>query len=183
MNQNKKLKKDLLIILVSIIFGLLLLKTGWIAHLLLKSQGLEYFGVFLAGMLFTSVFTTVPATVVLGEMALVMPLPQMAIIGGLGALVGDFILFSFFRDNVTDDLNYLFKLAKIKRWKQIFKSPIFKVFLTLIGGLIIASPLPDELGLAVMGFSKTNNFTFALISFVCNAGGIILIALVARAIV
>jgi hypothetical protein len=51
-----------------------------------------------------------------------------------------------------------------------------------MGGLIIASPLPDELGLALMGFVKTNNWTFAIISILCNALGIFVIAVVARAI-
>ena len=50
------------------------------------------------------------------------------------------------------------------------------------GGLILASPLPDELGVAVLGFSKMRLKYFALLSFVFNFLGIAVIGLVARAL-
>jgi hypothetical protein len=180
--QNKRLKKDLIIILISMVVGIFFLKTGIIKDLLYQSVQLEYLGIFLAGIFFTSAFTTIPATIVLGEMALVVNLPMVALLGGLGALLGDFIIFSFVKDHIAKDLESLFKLRKTSRWKHIFKSHIFKIFLPLIAGIIIASPLPDELGLALLGISKTKNWYFILISFVCNSAGILAIGLIARSI-
>jgi len=172
----------LVIIALSVVLGFVLLKTGATKHVLTASQDYEYMGMFIVGMFFTSVFTTVPATIVIGELALVTNLLPLVLIGGLGALCGDFVIFRFFKDNISEDLRYLFEVKKKSRWKLIFKSRIFKVFLTLIGGIIIASPLPDELGLALMGISKTKSFTFIFISFLCNALGILFIALAARTI-
>lgn len=179
---KNKILKDLAFIVFSLIIGLVILKTDAARHLLLRSVGLEYVGIFIAGIFFTSVFTTIPATIILGEMALSTNLWTLALVGGLGALIGDFIIFGFFKYSVTEDLKFLLTLSKSKRLKHIFKSKVFKVFLTLLGGLIIASPLPDELGLALMGVSQTDNRAFTIISFVCNTLGIALVGLIAKAI-
>jgi uncharacterized membrane protein YdjX (TVP38/TMEM64 family) len=109
-------------------------------------------------------------------------MPLLIVVGALGALVGDMVMFKFFESAITEDFEEMFKLNPKGRWKKIFKSKIFKIFMAMVGGLIIASPLPDELGLALMGAAKTSNLTFSLISIVCNALGIFLIAVVARAI-
>ena len=183
MKRNKKIKRDIVIIILSIVVGLVLLKTGFIEHLLFKSQEMEYLGIFIAGLLFTSAFTTVPAAIALGQLSLVVGLPELVLIGGFGALCGDFIIFKFFKKDISEDFDYLLKLKKNKQWQRLLKAKIFRFFLILTGGLIIISPLPDELGLALMGMSKTNTRSFVLISFACNSVGVLLIALVARAIV
>ena len=182
MKRNKKLTIDLVIIAASIAVGVVLLKTGFVMQVLAASADTKYLGVFIAGLMFTSVFTTAPATVALAELSLVTSLPHVVLIGALGALCGDIVIFRFFRETILKDLSSLFAFHPSRRWKKIFHSRIFKTFLTLVGGIIIASPLPDELGLAFMGISKTNNFLFGIISFSCNAAGILAIALVARAI-
>ncbi len=183
MKLSTKAKRDIVIIGISIIVGIVLLKTGIVIKLLSHSQNLELLGVFIAGMLFTSVFTTVPATIALGELALVTNMPLLIVVGALGALIGDLVMFKFFESAITEDFEEMFSLSPEGRWKKIFKSKIFKIFMAMVGGLIIASPLPDELGLALMGAAKTSSFTFSLISIVCNALGIFLIAVVARALV
>jgi vacuolar-type H+-ATPase subunit I/STV1 len=182
MKLSTKAKRDIVIILLSILVGIILLKTGIVIKLLSHSQNLELLGVFIAGILFTSVFTTVPATIALGELSLITNMPLLIVVGALGALVGDLVMFKFFESAITEDFEEMFSLNPRGRWRKIFRSKIFKIFMTLMGGLIIASPLPDELGLALMGFVKTNNWTFAIISILCNALGIFVIAVVARAI-
>ena len=182
MKLSLKAKRDIAIIVVSIIVGVVLLKTGLVIKLLANSQNLELLGVFIAGMLFTSVFTAVPATIALGELALVTNMPLLIVVGALGALVGDMVMFKFFESTIIEDFEEMFSLNPKGRWKKIFKSKIFKIFMTMVGGLIIASPLPDELGLALMGFAKTNNFTFSTISLACNALGIFVIAVVAKSL-
>jgi hypothetical protein len=49
--------------------------------------------------------------------------------------------------------------------------------------LIIASPFPDELGLMLMGLSKTNTKVFILLSFVLNFIGILVMGLLLRRVV
>jgi len=182
LKRNKRLEKDLIVIALSVVVGIILLKTGLVKDILYRSAELEYIGIFIAGIMFTSIFTTVPATIILGELALVTSAPLLALVGGLGALIGDFLIFRVLRENITEDVESLFHLKNNRRWKHLFKSKIFRGFVTLIGGIVLASPLPDEMGLALMGFSKTSSGSFAAISFICNFSGIYIIALIAQAL-
>jgi hypothetical protein len=52
--------------------------------------------------------------------------------------------------------------------------------LPVVGAVIIASPLPDELGLALLGFSRIDRRYFFAISYTMNFIGIVLIGLAAR---
>ena len=51
----------------------------------------------------------------------------------------------------------------------------------LTGAIIIASPLPDELGLAMMGLSRVPIAAFIPISYTMNFLGILLIEFIAGA--
>ena len=66
--------------------------------------------------------------------------------------------------------------------KALFKFKFFRWLTWLIGGLIIASPLPDELGISLLGFSKAKTSLFIVLSFVFNFLGILFIGWVARAL-
>ena len=59
---------------------------------------------------------------------------------------------------------------------------IFRWLIAFLGALIIASPLPDELGLTMMGFSKIKTSLFIPISFLLNSLGILIIGLIAKAV-
>jgi uncharacterized membrane protein YdjX (TVP38/TMEM64 family) len=45
----------------------------------------------------------------------------------------------------------------------------------VLGAIIIASPLPDEMGVGLMGISKLKTSQFILLSFVLNAIGIFIV--------
>ncbi len=137
---------------------------------------------FVAGMFFTSIITTAPAIAVLGELALEGNLLLVALLGGLGAVIGDYIIFAFVRDRVGDDIAYLLASTGTPRFFKLFHRHTFRWVLPLIGGLIIASPLPDELGLTLLGIAKMRTSRFVLLSFTFNATGIFLIGLAARAL-
>ncbi|KKR47070.1 MAG: hypothetical protein UT80_C0011G0001, partial [Parcubacteria group bacterium GW2011_GWC1_40_13] len=67
-----------------------------------------------------------------------------------------------------------------KRLFSIFRPKLFKWLIPFIGALIIASPLPDEAGLAMMGLSKMKTSVFIPISFALNFLGILAIGLFAK---
>lgn len=133
-----------------------------------------------AGMFFTSVATTAPALAVLGELTLEGNIVVVSLVGAVGAVLGDYVLFSFVRDRVSQDASYLLRGPKIKRALHIFKRPYFRRVLPVVGALIIASPLPDELGLTLLGLSGLRSKYFFVISYVMNAFGIFLVGLTAR---
>src|SRR3989344_2435315 len=182
MGKNKNnLIKDVAIVLLSIMLAVLLVKTQALARILTSTKELEIIGSFMAGMFFTSIFTTVPAIVTLGEIAQVNSVFLTAFFGGLGAVVGDLIIFRFVRDRFSEHLVALVatKSGKV-RLKSLFRLKLFRWLTFLIGGFIIASPLPDELGISLLGFSKMRMSLFVILSLAFNFFGIILIGLVAK---
>ncbi len=175
--------QDLLIIGLSIGAAIALVKSELIAHLLTSTKELEFIGSFIAGIFFTSVFTTVPAIVALGEIAQNSSLLATAVLGGMGAVVGDLLIFRFVRDRFSQ---HLLEIVGIKggarKMQGLFQRGPLRWVTFLLGGLIIASPLPDELGITLLGFSKMKLSWFIPLAFVFNSIGIFLIGLAARAV-
>ncbi len=174
---------DLAIIMLSIFFAMVLVKTDALVNILTASKALEIFGSFVAGIFFTSVFTAAPATVTLGEIAQANSVWLVALFGTIGALIGDVIIFRFVKDRFSKHLLELIKgKGGQKRLMHLLNLKYSKWLIFLIGGFIIASPLPDELGVALLGFSKIKQSWFIPFSFVANFIGILLIGILARAI-
>jgi hypothetical protein len=134
----------------------------------------------IAGLFFTSLITTAPAIAVLGELMVGANLFVVALVGALGAVAGDYLIFAFVRDRISQDAGYLLRGPRFRRMFHIFRQPHFRRVLPVIGALIIASPLPDELGLALLGFSRMDRRYFFAISYSMNFIGILLIGLAAR---
>lgn len=106
---------DAWIIVLSVIVALILAKTELLVGILTATQESRFIGSFIAGMFFVSIVTAAPATVVLGEIAQSNSALMVAVLGGLGALVGDFIIFRFVRDRISEDVSYLMKASRVKR--------------------------------------------------------------------
>ncbi len=181
-NNQNSLIRDLAIVILSIFIAIILAKTGALESLITSTQEMRFIGSFVAGILFVSVFTAAPATVALGEIAQSNSVITLAIIGGLGALVGDLIIFRFVRDRIYQDFSYLVKMSKSERLVSIFKLKLFKWIIPFVGALIVASPLPDEVGLAMLGLSRMKTSVFIPLSFVLNSIGILIVGLIAKSL-
>jgi len=180
---NGFLLHDALIIAVSIGVAVILVQTGAVIQILMSAQGLEFLGSFVAGLFFTSMFTTAPAIVTLGEIARIHAVMPTALIGAAGAVVGDLIIFRFVREKFSEHLLELLKHRNIwRRMHTLFKRKLFRWLSLFVGGIIIASPLPDELGISLFGFSRIKTSWFIFLSYIFNFIGIVLIGSVARAI-
>lgn len=180
-NQKNNLTKDISTIVLSIIVAIIFIKTGVIEEILRQTRDVWFLDSFIAGMFFTSVFTTIPAMVALGEIAQSsQSVLQVAILGGLGALFGDLIIFRFMRDRFGEDIMRLIRNSGNGRLRSLIRLKSFRWLTFSLGALVIASPLPDELGLTMMGFSKTKTSLFVPVSFVFNFLGILVIGLVAK---
>ncbi len=176
---HNNLKIDAVIIAFSVIATMILARLGIIStaisifqHPLLES--------FIAGLFFTSVFTTAPAIAFFTYIAPTIPLITMAIVGGIGAVIGDLIIFRFVRDRFGKDLiAFLKEKQRGNHFKLLLHLKMFRYLTFLLGGLIIASPLPDELGIALLGFSKMKTRPFIILSFIFNTIGIAIIGYIA----
>ena len=181
--KNSTFSKDLSIVALSVLIAVIMVKTKLLSGILLHTKDFEFIGSFIAGLFFTSIFTTAPAIVALGEMASVGSVFMTAFFGAIGAVIGDLIIFRFVRDNLSEHFYSI--VGREKWWKKIrfiFRMKYFRWITFFIGGLIIASPLPDELSVGLLGFSKINTKQFIPISFIFNFIGILAIGLVAKSL-
>ena len=90
-------------------------------------------------------------------------------------MFGDLVIFYFIRDRFSEDFINSFGSKFIKHFFSSFHVGFYKWLSPIIGALIIASPLPDELGITLLGFSKAKTVTLMLVSFIGNILGIYLI--------
>jgi hypothetical protein len=174
--EKKRLRYDAFFISLSVGVAFILVWSDLPNSLLVYAGGIKYIESFIAGVLFTSVFTTAPAIVILGEIAQHSTPLSVAVFGGLGALFGDLILFRFIKDRVSEDLLALIGQDNRGKVYHIAERRIFRWFSPLIAAFIIASPLPDELGIMFLGLARTKTFVFILFSFAANFLGILVIA-------
>ena len=172
--------KNLAILAVSIAAAVLLARLGVFETILGATQGTALLGSFVAGLFFTSVLTVAPATVALVALGGALNPVTIAAIGALGSVIGDLVLFYFVRDRISEDVAALFPHRRLKRLSRALHLGAFHFLTPVIGFLIIASPFPDELGIAMMGFEKIRTRAFMLLSYTANFLGILIVASLGR---
>lgn len=177
------LLKNLATIALSVFAAIFLIRSGILDQALAYSANWRIIGNFITGFFFTSAITVGPATAALAALSRTQPIFIIALVGALGSVVGDFLIFKFVRSRITDDFLALVERPKLIRLAHILHLEIFRFFLPFIGALVIASPLPDEIGLAMMGVSKMANKKFFLISYIANFFGIVVVGLVTKALI
>lgn len=180
---NDFLVRDLAIIAISIFVAVILARTDALVNILIATQERELLGSFIAGMFFTSVFTTAPAIVALGEIAYANSIFLTAIFGAMGAVFGDLIIFRFIRDKFSKHLMELAGHSRAgRKISALLHLRFIRWFTFLLAGVILASPLPDELGVSLLGFSKMKMSWFIPLSFTFNGLGILLIGSIAKSL-
>jgi hypothetical protein len=166
-----ELLKDLVCIILGAISALVLSQLGVIDHFI-SFFGNTAVASFVAGIFFTSIFTIAPASVALGHVALHASPHVVAWWGALGAMCGDVVLFYVIRDRFSPDIMTSFDSRWGRRITASFHTGFMKWLAPVLGGLIIASPLPDEIGLSLLGLSRTRLYVLVPISFIGNLIGI-----------
>jgi len=173
----KKIKyKNIILAIISIIFAIILSKNEAFHSLIISLGRFSYFGVFVAGIFFVSMFTVAPSILALMIFAETINPLTIGLIAGLGAVVGDLLIFHFVKDHLFDEILEIYHLFDNKKHiYNIFQSKYGRWFLTIIGAIIIASPFPDEIGLSLMGLSKINTGKFIILVYFLDAIGIFLL--------
>ncbi len=135
-----------------------------------------------AGVCYSSVFTVAPATVALGTLAVRLPPWQVAVLGGFGAMLGDLVVFQFIRSAISRLLLQWARARGRKRRRGTCTARPLRWPAVIVGALLIASPLPDEAGLALLGISHLPTRVLLPLTFGLNGAGIFLISLTARSL-
>lgn len=181
--RRKKVLRDGFIIAISIFIAVLIHQSGYLEGLLTHLFGIYFFlGALITGIFFASTFTVAIATSVFLIFAQTHNPFLIAVIGGLGAFVGDSLIFRFLRDDLIADFEYLEKLFPQRLARRIIHSKLIFWVAPIMAAVMIASPLPDEIGLLVLAGIKLKYHHFFLLSFLLNTLGILIIALFGRII-
>jgi len=175
----------LILLLVTIIVGVMILYGGRNYapfHQFLISLG--YVGTFLGGFFYAYGFTAAPATAVLLVLAQEQNLIFAVLLGGLGAVLSDWLIFSFIRYSLLSEIN---KLKKEKVVKMIAKNSqglfgsYHKYIFPTFSGFIVASPLPTEIGVSMMAsIKKLSVRKFMIIAYLLHSVGISIILFIGR---
>ena len=164
--------------LIFLILGIIL--TYFFRGLLEGLGSLGYLGALIGGALFASTFTVATGGLILLTLAKTMPPPFLIIFGALGAVAMDFLIFHFVKDEVVSEITPVYDKITGSHLKKILHTKYFAWTLPVLGALFIASPLPDELGISLLGFEQMKTGKFILISLVSHAAGMSLLILGAR---
>ncbi len=163
--------------LVTIVIFILLLDTVIVQTLLQEITSLGYVGIFLTGVIFVSFFTAAPAIALLLAFADSYNPLLIAVIGGFGAMIGDLLILRFAEDRIGHELEPVAKKMKLTGFINQLHKKRFKPLTATVGAIIIASPLPDEAGIALLGLSRISTLNLMLLTFALNGAGMLLLIL------
>ncbi len=174
-DNKRALIRDFIMIFIGVVFALLLSGFGVIDYVVSIFKDYYIIASFVSGIFFTSVFTLAPASITLIHIASDSPTGGVIFWGGLGAMCGDLILFFFIRDRFAEDLKNVLKPSSVKYLLKSLHFGFMRWLSPIIGALIIASPLPDEFGITLLGMSKVKTIILIPLSLAMNMLGIYLL--------
>lgn len=142
----------------------------WLRTILVSSG---YIGTFISGMLFAYGFTAGPATASFLILSKSQNILLAGITGGFGAFVSDYFIFRFVRHSFADEIELISEEKITRILGKTIPKALEKYLAPLLAGFIIASPLPDEIGVTLLAASRDISMKqFAVISFSLNSIGI-----------
>ena len=127
---------------------------------------------FLSGALYSFSFTSGIAVLLFSQMILAPgEIFKLAFIAAIGGLIADLFIFRFIKDVLLHELGphteKIIAKATRARWERIT--------LGLVGAIIIISPLPEEIGLALMGVTRLSLLRTTVLIFCLDVIGLYLI--------
>jgi len=168
--------KGLTLIFISILFAIFLSKYTSFDKFLFETRYIPFIGSFIAGVLYVSSSTAALGILIFSDLSLKISPVEIALLGGLGSAVSDFFLFRFFKDDLLFEITPIYNKLGGRYITKLMYHKFFRWSLPIIGAIIIASPLPDEIGISLMGISKIKNKQFAVLSLTLNTCGIFILA-------
>ena len=163
------------LLILSITLALYLFFSGYLVKLIELMGNFGIIGILISGMLFGYAFTAAPATVSLISFTNYYNPLIISLIGATGTMIGDLLIFNFFKKGLPKGIETIIKKTKIEKLKK----SKFKWLIPGISGFIIASPLPDEVGISLLGVTKFDTTKFMILAFTLNFIGILIMTTIA----
>jgi len=169
----------LALLIITFILAYSLFRLGFLDPILGVLISLGYCGAFIVGFLYAYSFTAATAALMLIVLAKRENIIFAGLTGGLGALIGDIVIFLFVRHGFDDEINRLSGEKPFQILRTRSPRIVRKYVLPVMAALLIASPLPTEIGVALLASMKrvsTRRFTF--IAYLLHTTGILIILLI-----
>ncbi|MBI4090209.1 MAG: hypothetical protein HY421_02285 [Candidatus Kerfeldbacteria bacterium] len=166
---NRRRLTSLGIFSIGVALAVLLVRLPVGHELVDRFEGWGYMTALIGGVLYTTSLTSAAATVVLAHVSETLNPVLAAVVGGFGALLYDLIVFTAFdrathHPGVIENIRQRLAGRRKTRWSAY-----------LLGSLVVASPLPDELGLAMLDVAGIKKRALIPLSFGLNTIGILAI--------
>ncbi|HKX73411.1 MAG TPA: hypothetical protein VJM32_05325 [Candidatus Saccharimonadales bacterium] len=170
---------------LSVLFFVLVFDTAFMSSIFSYLNSLDYLGGLIAGALSATFITAAPALVLIVGLAQHLDSLALALIVGLGSAIGDMILLLFFEERIFQELAPLGRRLKLKRFisRRAGKRKRMSAPLLLAGAFVIMTPLPDEIGLGLLGISHFPKVFIFVLCLALNTLGASLLIMAARAVV
>lgn len=170
---HRRQHQNIFLFIVGLIAAVILSQSHLFRSFLVLVQPYSALAAFIAGMLFASTFTVASGGLIIIDLAQTGVHPLiLTFFGGLGAVSCDFLIFYFVKDSITKEISPIYdEIFSKNHLKKIIHTRYFSWTLPVIGALIIASPLPDELAVSLLGLSQMKTFEFFAISFLSHLVG------------
>lgn len=169
----------LTLLVIAIITAYFIFSNPKVDVFVLSLNNLGYLGVFIAGIFFAFGFT---APLSAGFFITLNPenILLAGILGGIGAMISDLLIFKFIRFSFMDEFQRLEHTKTMRKLSNLIEKTLgHKIriyFMYAFAGILIASPLPDEAGVIMLaGLTKIRAKILALISFILNTLGILIL--------
>lgn len=173
----KKLILNSLVLFASLSLSWWILKSAQFQNVLEIILPVRFLGDFLAGLFYTSFLTSPISLAMLVVLAEDSNPIFLALIAGLGAALGDFLIVKLFRERLNKEFKEVTHHKFVLKVDNFLAENRLGFVKQALGIIIIASPFPDEIGLFLLGASTLKYKDILIITYVLNTVGILLFSL------
>ncbi|MFA6185399.1 MAG: hypothetical protein WCT51_02835 [Candidatus Shapirobacteria bacterium] len=131
----------------------------------------SYISAIIAGAMFVCTFTVATGGLIILTLAKTLNPTELIFFGMVGAVIFDMFVFKSIKNTVDQKIKEVFKNHQFSYFKKILHTKYFAWMEPLIGILVFISPLPDELGISLLGLSKLKAYQFLFISILNHSIG------------
>jgi BASS family bile acid:Na+ symporter len=169
-------RRNLLLLVLSIIITIALAISPILNSIVYNISKYPIFASVFSGVLFTSTFTVATGSLLLIKLSQTIHPLVLILFAGLGAALFDFLIFSLIKQHVSSHVSPIYKrLIRLSHLHKISHTHYFAWSIPVLGAVIMASPLPDELAVSLLGVSKLSGRKFLTLALSSHIIGMTLL--------